>query len=617
MTKISSLLLSAAALIAASSFVTGQSEGDIICVEGYIMDNFCIERGTLLDDSTARTLEEPEKHTVHCLVDVGVCTDSPFHVLEDGSPYGVGWQVDDNSQLISLARSVGTCNSCDGDGDLRAGFRAVVRGEVTDASRQLLSVQEVGLPGEDLCANICPLDVMQCGDEFFNRDPDNNCEFPPCVCPLDVQECTDGTVVSRVPPMCEFEDCPPTSAPTASPTESPTKSPTSPPTVAETPEPSPSPSASPTARPSPSPSVNPTFTGTDAPSFAPSPAPSVAGTDSPSASPSRTPSAMPSMSPSSSPSAAPSGNSPVPSASPSASPSSAPSSAPSLSPSVSPSASPSLAPSMNGTVEEPIISCSEYSEAMDVPGLEGVTLEYIVNMNPIIGEHNLTGNLTFLDGELPWYNNVTNETIFGPPIISVRVTYEGQAWLGFAVSQDGSMVGSSAVIGVPNATTGEGETGHYNLTFENGQGYDLFPNQTLMDAFITQDENYTILEFTRYLDEELYGLSIDGSGFNYFLVAYGMDNVLGYHGAGRSSFNLTLMSCNLYEFDDMDNINGTTVDLEEAVDENGAAVVNRDGDTDIDIARADPGTLQSTSSSAIVSTTFGLLVGLALVALNL
>jgi hypothetical protein len=33
--------------------------------EGYIMDNFCIERGTLLDNPDVITLEGPDQHSVH------------------------------------------------------------------------------------------------------------------------------------------------------------------------------------------------------------------------------------------------------------------------------------------------------------------------------------------------------------------------------------------------------------------------------------------------------------------------------------------------------------------------------------------------------------------------
>ena len=39
--------------------------GDEICFEGFIMDSFCIERGTLLDAPTIISLQNPELHSFH------------------------------------------------------------------------------------------------------------------------------------------------------------------------------------------------------------------------------------------------------------------------------------------------------------------------------------------------------------------------------------------------------------------------------------------------------------------------------------------------------------------------------------------------------------------------
>ena len=57
-----------------------------VCVEGFVMDKFCIDLGTLLDNPRVKTLENPEKH---CLVDVSVCYKSGFNILlpnPSGSP---------------------------------------------------------------------------------------------------------------------------------------------------------------------------------------------------------------------------------------------------------------------------------------------------------------------------------------------------------------------------------------------------------------------------------------------------------------------------------------------------------------------------------------------------
>jgi len=111
--------------------------GDQVCAGGYIMDTFCIERGTLFDNPSVRTLEEPNKHSVHCLVDVGVCEGSPFEILMDppsGSEVYMRWfRVSDNTLLTDLARSLGSCSTCTGEGNQAQGFRAQVIGTVTQA----------------------------------------------------------------------------------------------------------------------------------------------------------------------------------------------------------------------------------------------------------------------------------------------------------------------------------------------------------------------------------------------------------------------------------------------------------------------------------------------------
>lgn len=115
--------------------------GDEVCVAGYIMDTFCIDRGTLLDRSSLTTLspEGPPGHSVHCLVDIGVCNSSPFEVLkemDDGS-YGRAWRVDDNDLLLNHARANGVCSTCSSDnsavnGNLVMGYRATIMGIVQE-----------------------------------------------------------------------------------------------------------------------------------------------------------------------------------------------------------------------------------------------------------------------------------------------------------------------------------------------------------------------------------------------------------------------------------------------------------------------------------------------------
>ncbi len=59
-----------------------------VCFTGYVMDTFCLDRGTMLDNSKLRSLEYPDRHSVHCLVDVAVCRESGFEVLKDPDQEG-------------------------------------------------------------------------------------------------------------------------------------------------------------------------------------------------------------------------------------------------------------------------------------------------------------------------------------------------------------------------------------------------------------------------------------------------------------------------------------------------------------------------------------------------
>lgn len=114
--------------------------GDEICIEGFVMDLFCIKRGTLFDNPSVVTLANPERHSVHCLVDVTQCLASPFEVLfelpepEGNIRFSRGWRLDDQSkeEILTLARAVGRiaaspgCTTCteDNGGSLDNGFHA-------------------------------------------------------------------------------------------------------------------------------------------------------------------------------------------------------------------------------------------------------------------------------------------------------------------------------------------------------------------------------------------------------------------------------------------------------------------------------------------------------------
>jgi hypothetical protein len=50
----------------AGNTVSSLEVGDSVCVQGYVMDYYCIDIGEMLDNGKP-TLEEPFDHSVHCL----------------------------------------------------------------------------------------------------------------------------------------------------------------------------------------------------------------------------------------------------------------------------------------------------------------------------------------------------------------------------------------------------------------------------------------------------------------------------------------------------------------------------------------------------------------------
>lgn len=117
-----------------------ESVGDTVCAEGYAMDYYCIERGTLFDNPSIVSLEGPDQHSVMCLIDVPECAAGAYEVLlppEGGSGnYSRGYQLDNSTkaELFALARSVGVCSSCTGSGTIERGLAIVVQGKVVTAA---------------------------------------------------------------------------------------------------------------------------------------------------------------------------------------------------------------------------------------------------------------------------------------------------------------------------------------------------------------------------------------------------------------------------------------------------------------------------------------------------
>lgn len=124
----------------------------------------------------------------------------------------------------------------------------------------------------------------------------------------------------------------------------------------------------------------------------------------------------------------------------------------------------------------------------------------------------------------------------GQDTLTVRLTVPALGWVGFAISETGQMIGSEAIIGLPDT----GEVMKYSLNAQNTAGVVPMPEsqQTLIDARIEQDRGRTTLIFTKILVEEG-EIPIDGSGQNIFLSAFGSGNTLGIH-ASREPYTLNL-----------------------------------------------------------------------------
>jgi len=127
-------------------------------------------------------------------------------------------------------------------------------------------------------------------------------------------------------------------------------------------------------------------------------------------------------------------------------------------------------------------------------------------------------------------------------IFSAEVIFEGVGWVALAISGDGLMVPSLAVIGLPDEAISESNPGKYDLSSRSLAGVNLADSQTILNGNIEQNETHTVLSFQKFLEEEGDNLLIDPEGTNFFLVAAGSSNDLGFH-AHRATIGLNLVPC--------------------------------------------------------------------------
>jgi len=162
---------------------------------------------------------------------------------------------------------------------------------------------------------------------------------------------------------------------------------------------------------------------------------------------------------------------------------------------------------MAGTAQAQV-NCSQYQDSVAVDKL--VQLSYVVNVE---------------------------DTTTGQGTLTAELVYADLAWVGFGFSQSGLMFPSKAIVGLPDASTVQ----KYDLASYDISGILPSSAQTLENVSIRQNATHTILRFTKLLVESG-ELTIDGSGSNNFIWAYGTDNTFGYH-RGRGTTSLSLTSC--------------------------------------------------------------------------
>ena len=161
----------------------------------------CINLGHFLDNDQVMTLENPEKHSFHCLLDVPRCRDSGYTVLTDKDEatgmHCIGYRLAETDAVYQAGIAVGRddeyCTDCTGGEDApQSGYRATVKGTVKE-----LGDGTSGPLGAPLLENIEVLDASV------------ECDIPTVVNPvcMDVEPLPTPTLPTASGSDCSQEMC--------------------------------------------------------------------------------------------------------------------------------------------------------------------------------------------------------------------------------------------------------------------------------------------------------------------------------------------------------------------------------------------------------------------------
>jgi hypothetical protein len=114
--------------------------------------------------------------------------------------------------------------------------------------------------------------------------------------------------------------------------------------------------------------------------------------------------------------------------------------------------------------------------------------------------------------------------------LSVQLVYDGIGFIGFAFSESGTMVGGTAVIGIPGDSEEAANPGFYQLGGKSTTLVTLLDEdqQILTDATIEQTKEETILTFTMPLIQNGEAVAVDDE-LSRIIFCYGSSNELAYH----------------------------------------------------------------------------------------